>query len=81
MLGARVAQTHLHHRSEPGAGDIAARYLGVLWVGFEGDQAATGPERPRQPDAAVSAQRAYLQNLRGARKLGQQHEQLALARR
>ena len=51
----------------------------MLRVGFEGDQTATRLERPRQPDAAVAAQRADLQNLRRARQLRQQHEQLALA--
>ena len=78
--GTRIAQTHLHHSSEPGASDIAARYLRVLWVGFQRDQTATRSKRPRQPDAAVSAQRAYLENLRGAGELRQQHEKLTLTR-
>ena len=66
---------------QPGARDVGARHFGVLRIDLQRDQPAAGGQRPRQPDGAVAAQRADLQDVPRAANARQQVQQLALVRR
>ena len=67
--------------AKPGAGDVGARDLGACRVGFERDEPAVGGKAAREPDRAVAAERADLQDAARADRLREQHQQLALVGR
>jgi len=61
------AQAQIHSIGESGAGDVGAGDVGVLRVELQGDEAAAGRERPREPNGAVAAKGSHFQD--GARML------------
>ena len=74
-------ETKLDEVGETGAGDVGAGDRDVLRVGLERDQPATGGERTREPDRAVAAQRADLEDSPRTLDPCQEHQELALAGR
>ena len=64
----------------PGGAEAAVG-AGVFRVEFESDNLATRRQRPREPDRAVAAQRADLENTARAHGACHQHQELALRRR
>ena len=71
----------LDDAGQAGAGDVGAGDLGVLGSASSVIRRPPARQRPRQPDRAVAAERADLQDPPGALQPGQQVQQLALVRR
>src|SRR5437762_1942457 len=65
--------------AKPGLRDIGLSHLGMLGIGLERDQSPTGRQGAGEPDRAVAAERADLEN--AARTLRPRHQmkQLPLA--
>src|SRR5690606_3533501 len=63
---------------EPGAGDVAGGHLGVPRVVLQGDQPPVGGQGAAQPDGAVAAERADLQDPAGALHRGEEVQELAV---
>ncbi len=49
-------------RAEAGVADVGARDIGMLGIELERDEVPAGRQRPRQPDRAVAAEGANLEN-------------------
>lgn len=76
----RRTDPHLDPLGETGAGDVAERDLGVPGGVLQGHQPSVGGQGAAQPDGAVTAERADLQDAPGALELGEELGQLALER-
>ena len=67
--------------ARPGAHEVRAGDLGVARVELERHQATAGRQRPGEPDRAVAAERAELEDRAGALDAREELEQPALRRR
>ena len=77
----RLADAQVDELGQARAGDVRGGELGVARVGLERDQATIRRQRARQPDRAVAAERADLEDRARADRAREQVQELALAGR
>lgn len=77
----RRSEPDLGDVAEPGPLDVLLGDLGIALLRLERDQATAGRQRPPQPDRAVTAEGAELEDRPRLARLRQQVQQLALGRR
>jgi hypothetical protein len=58
----RATDAHLDDAGQTGTGDVGAGHLREAQLGLERDQPTAGRQRPPQPDRAVAAERADLED-------------------
>jgi hypothetical protein len=73
-----AAHAQFRRLGKSGAGDIGAGSFGIGRIDLERDEMSAGGKATREPNRAVAAKRADLQNLPRADGARQQHEELAL---
>ena len=74
----RLAESQVDHLGQTGTIEIGACHLGVARFRLKRHDAATLRQSACQPDGAVAAKRADLQNSAGIDRPGEQHQQFAL---